>query len=348
MSLLTKACMWNIESAESSQRTKLMRLRLEVPDKSSSRHAQKNLISSLGELCHVKNINLFDGSQNGFGSCKVLEIIAEVSENLLERTKASVFKANPQTLIEMLNPEDNKSYLKQEYADQSFQSMNPIRKLYMKVDKSHTEEVLKDYLKNFGQIDSLKLKRHEPSSKSRNFGYVLFKNPLSAVATLNQPYHMVAGYPIRLELPKPYEPDKLSATKSGSEHHRYKDPVKESLIAEPQSEIPGGSLAHVESRLLYLANMRAELSRVNTPSKEFVKGGSYFNLETEISSKILLEFDAGTESNQGWRQPRISKLISDRHLKEADKLLIFKALKNPHRYRRQHRGHDGGSSHITK
>ena len=90
--------------------------------------------------------------------------------------------SNPQTLIQVLSLHDKKNKPNPDMGNSSSQNSHFTRKLYMKVDKSHTEEVLKEYLKCFGQIDSLKLKRHKPSSKSRNFGYVSFKSPLAATA----------------------------------------------------------------------------------------------------------------------------------------------------------------------
>jgi len=277
----------------------------------------------------------FDGPQDEFGLSKVLEIVAEIPEMLVESTKAAVLMSNPQTLIQVLSLHDKKNKPNPDMGNSSSQNSHFTRKLYMKVDKSHTEEVLKEYLKCFGQIDSLKLKRHKPSSKSRNFGYVSFKSPLAATAALGQPFHLVAGYPIRLEPPKPYEPHQGS--KDNGQGSKQDDSQEESSPAERQTDddLSGfrqlASLGHYS----FENTTREPFSSAGRLTKDCKLRDSTQNLETEVFSETWFVVDAGSDSKQGWRQPRISKLISDRHLREADQLLIFNTLKLPQGYRAQ-------------
>lgn len=318
---------------EGSHRTRLLKLTLEVPNKASSRQVQHSIIYTLGELCQLKKVTLSDGQPTEFGCLKLLEICAEVPESILERTRALLATHHPEVCVQVLHPQ-SPSYSIPD--DSSFLSVGATRKLYMKVDKSHTEEVLKEYLKSFGQIDSLKLKRHKPSSKSRNFGYVSFKSPSAAVAALNQPLHMVAGYPIRLELPKPYEPHKLSTSRENGRDGQQGDSAEEYFYADSFLLSGQDQFQIQKTRSSHVVDERTEPpSGANLIWQTGKPDSSQLNLETRIFSETWLDFDGTAETKEGWRQARISRLISERHLKEAGMLLTFNALKRPQRFQEE-------------
>lgn len=314
---------------EGSQRTRLLKLTLEVPNKASSRQVQHSIIYTLGELCQLKKVTLSDGQPTEFGCLKLLEICAEVPESILERTRALLVTHHPEVCIQVQHPQSPSYSIPDE---SSFLSVGGTRKLYMKVDKSHTEEVLKEYLKSFGQIDSLKLKRHKPSSKSRNFGYVSFKSPSSAAAALNQPLHMVAGYPIRLEPPKPYEPHKLSTSREEGREGQQGELAEEYAYADSYLLSGQDQFHNQKTRPSHKQDEKTgPPSGANLVWHTGKPDSSQLNLETRIFSDTWLDFDGTAETKEGWRQARISRLISERHLKEAGMLLTFNALKRPQR-----------------
>lgn len=320
---------------EGSHRTRLLKLTLEVPNKASSRQVQHSIIYTLGELCQLKKVTLSDGQPTEYGCLKLLEICAEVPESILERTRALLATHHPEVCVQVLHPH-TPSYSIPDDTDSSFLNVGATRKLYMKVDKSHTEEVLKEYLKSFGQIDSLKLKRHKPSSKSRNFGYVSFKSPSATVAALNQPLHMVAGYPIRLEQPKPYEPHKLSASRENCRDGQQGDSVEEYFYADSSLLSGQVQLPIQKTRSTHVVDERTTPpSGANLNWQTGKPDSSHLNLQTGIFSDIWLDFDGTAETKEGWRQARISRLISERHLREAGVLLTFNALKRPQRFQEE-------------
>lgn len=315
---------------EGSQRTKLLKLTLEVSNKASSRQVQHSIIYTLGELCQLKKVTFSDGQPSEYGCLYVLEIVVEVPESILERTKVALANRHPEVCVQVLHVQIPTYQMVAD--DSSHLQAGVTRKLYMKVDKSHTEEVLKEYLKSFGQIDSLKLKRHKPSSKSRNFGYVSFKSPSAAYAAMNQPLHMVAGYPIRLEQPKPYEPHKLSTSRENGRDSYQGEAAEEYIYAD--SYLASGQHQSPPPKTGFSYEVHERTASYDPPQTIWPVeklAPSQMNLQTGIFSETWLEFDGVAEIREGWRQSRISKLISQRHLQEADHLLMFNALKKPQR-----------------
>ena len=299
---------------EGSHRTRPLKLTLEVPNKASSRQVQHSIIYTLGELCRLKSAAVLPLS-SGAASCPtVLELVVEVADADIPELQELLATEHPQIMIKFI--EDPEATIDRVHQGQTLFTDGP-RKLYIKVDKTHTEEVLKDYLRNFGPIEYLKLKRHKPSTKSRNFGYVIFKTSLAATAAFNQPSHLVKGFPIRLELPKPFESHENPTFRGSFETNSIE------LLAPTDSE----TLKATKTTALLGSDSHRLRPGVRQPWQPRV-------LEPHDSKVLLknigfspLDFDDGFEKQKGWTQPRISRLITERHLQEADTLLTFNTLK---------------------
>ena len=77
------------------------------------------------------------------------------------------------------------------------------RKVYVKHRPQHTKEVLLAYFEQFGHVEAIDMRLSFSSNKPRNFCYVVFESPHSALQVVNQPEHLLGGLPLLCEMCKP-------------------------------------------------------------------------------------------------------------------------------------------------